>query len=361
MTNTRYMIRLFPFVLALVAAAIAPVRAEVPLDAATDSFPVDVYPSLHTAVHRLVAQLAADVQQSPHFPSDEGIQVSVGGDVDGAISDAAEEAVKQAFPGSAVKIVDPPSLDAAQRRTRQLVVQVNASDVKRGEKPKGADGKGAESRPASGRVSVTMGGGNLPFVTASARFIDKPWADDWNLYRNSQPSKRWLHADAGGLYESESEALAAARRAAVDALVPIMKETMNANAARSRQPAIPVSDDWVRQRLRSSVTRNTHGILIPDQFVQKFSRPYGDVWHAQLLIDASTKNLQDLNRAYNDVADAQFGRKASVWGALGGLTVVIMLLYAFLNAATKGYFVWRLRVLALAGVIAGVLVVFAVT
>jgi len=56
---------------------------------------------------------------------------------------------------------------------------------------------------------------------------------------------------------------------------------------------------------------------------------------------------------------AQLGRRAGALGAVAGLAVVIGLLYAFINAVTKGYFMWRLRAVALLVAIAAVLIVFA--
>ena len=42
------------------------------------------------------------------------------------------------------------------------------------------------------------------------------------------------------------------------------------------------------------------------------------------------------------------------------MALVIGLLYAFVNAVTKGYFMWRLRAVAFLAAIATVLIVFAV-
>jgi hypothetical protein len=206
---------------------------------------------------------------------------------------------------------------------------------------------------------VCSGAGTTGSITAAARFVEKPWADDWTLFRNSNPKKGFLRAEAQRLETTEAGALALARQAAIEQLVPLVKETMNARAARSRGRIAKVDEAWVRNRVRSTLERNYDNLFIPDQFVQRISRPYGDVWAASLLVDASQKKLEMLADGYDDYARAQFRTEVTSWAAVGGILAVVVLLYFFLNTVTKGYFLWRLRALGLLAAIAGVLVVFA--
>jgi len=46
-----------------------------------------------------------------------------------------------------------------------------------------------------------------------------------------------------------------------------------------------------------------------------------------------------------------------MFASLGGLAVLIFAVYLVLNAATKGYYTWVLRLLAIGTVVAGVAVV----
>jgi hypothetical protein len=328
--------------------------AQVPIDPATEAFDADVYPSRSTAVSQLVRKLLVEELQERIKPD---VSIAVTGDHKHLLLDA----LRHHLPSTNVK-ADVADGDA-------IVFAVTETDVREPSSPdvKVVSGKPAptpRALPRSGRVNVTVSGKGFS-NSATARFVEKPWADDWNLYRNSEPDKRWMLAESTQLYANEAEAMDSAQRRAVELLAPLVKESMSAKAKRSGREIIRVTDEWVRKAILSSVQRNHDNQLIPDQFVQKFDRPYGEVWKASLLIDASQKTMDSLVASYNALANAERNveRKSKVTGfsAIGGMALVVVLLYAFLNSATKGYFAWRLRALALLAVIAGVLVVFAVT
>ncbi|HWP41337.1 MAG TPA: hypothetical protein VNL70_10465, partial [Tepidisphaeraceae bacterium] len=89
------------------------------------------------------------------------------------------------------------------------------------------------------------------------------------------------------------------------------------------------------------------------------SRPYAELWREMMLIDASPATIDRLAMQCAAAARQQLGRAASGWGALAALVLVIILAYAFLNAATRGYLVWRLRAIAVLAIIAAVLAAMA--
>jgi hypothetical protein len=96
---------------------------------------------------------------------------------------------------------------------------------------------------------------------------------------------------------------------------------------------------------------------VSDRFVRRFDRPYGQVWHAAVLVDGSPQLLRDMaDEVTND-------RRAQRAGTIGnfvkgaGVLVVIGLLYLVVNAVTKGYFVRRLRAGALLLALGGIAVI----
>jgi uncharacterized membrane protein YdcZ (DUF606 family) len=77
-------------------------------------------------------------------------------------------------------------------------------------------------------------------------------------------------------------------------------------------------------------------------------------------VDTSARAIESNFAApYQQLADAQAEGRRNEWVSLAGLIGVIFLLYSFLNSATKGYFVWRLRAVATLVLIAAVLAIFA--
>lgn len=318
------------------------------VETANDSFAADVYPSERTAVQRLVEQIARQI------PNREQVTVVEAED------QALVEPLRRAFANArVVKTSEVSSTDPPMLRFECVVSEKRDEKREEGRSIAKRDANEPVS-PRSGRVTVLCKGKDVS-LSADARFVGKPWADDWTLFRNTNPKKRFLLAESSNLETSESAALDSARRAAVEQLVPLVRETMSARAARSRGRTFKLDEAWIRNRVRSTLERNVNNVVIPDTFVQKLQRPYGDVWAASLLIDASQKNLESLADGYNDYARAQLITEATSWAAVGGIIVVIVLLYLFLNTVTKGYFLWRLRALGILAAIAGVLIVFATT
>ena len=320
------------------------------IDAASELFPADIYPAERTAVRRLT-ELAADALNSePKVAGEPATFVVVTrGPLTPEMAGVCVDTLRSCFPQSTVR-----------RQEAGVDPGAGAILVELSESESTGPSTGSDL-PPGGRISLRIERNSGPSLNVSARFFEKPWADDWAAFKNANPKVRHLLAESRQLYPSEAEALASARADAVEQLVPIIKQAMNASAARSSGEKIIVTDEWVRERVKSSIERNTYSLLIPDQFIQRYSRPYGDVWRVQLLVDASTKNVGDLVKAYNVVANAQFGTKARGFGALGGTILILVLVYAFVNSFTRGYFVWRLRAVALLLAIVAALVVFAVT
>jgi len=84
--------------------------------------------------------------------------------------------------------------------------------------------------------------------------------------------------------------------------------------------------------------------IIYDRFAQKLKRPYGDIWTEHILIDASPKKLQIMASRINKIPHAQQLNRLSKIGSIIGLIVLILVVYLFLNMATKGYYTWSLRI-----------------
>jgi hypothetical protein len=118
------------------------------------------------------------------------------------------------------------------------------------------------------------------------------------------------------------------------------------------------TDEWIKTQIKSSVSR---GVGIANRRVDRVDRPYGTLWKETLDVDSSAGAIEsNFTGPYLELAQAQAQGKRKEWVSLAGLAGVIVLLYSFLNSATKGYFVWRLRAIATLVLIAAVLAIFAV-
>jgi hypothetical protein len=96
------------------------------------------------------------------------------------------------------------------------------------------------------------------------------------------------------------------------------------------------------------------GGFILDRFAQSFEGTAGRIWRKALLIDASAGKLKQLAQRKSLMARARKMTWARMLLSIVGLLVLISLVYAFLNAATKGYYVWSLRI---AGIVLALVVI----
>jgi len=100
--------------------------------------------------------------------------------------------------------------------------------------------------------------------------------------------------------------------------------------------------------------------LIVDQFSQSLRTSTASVWRHALLLNPSPHAMESLLQQKT----RQIQRVHKSWAkdllSLAGLALVVFILYIFLNAATKGYYAWSLRVIALVTIVGIVVVLFLV-
>ncbi|UCD49836.1 MAG: hypothetical protein JSW27_20190 [Phycisphaerales bacterium] len=175
------------------------------------------------------------------------------------------------------------------------------------------------------------------------RFIEKPWVEDFALFASERPDGQFVVARSRGTCISENEAKNQALRDAC------------------AQVSAAVGQKWPgRALLTVSPTDLLEGGFILDQFVQSFDGMSGQFWRQAMLIDMSAQKLSRLESRKT----AEMHIKRITWARMIlsglGVLVIIVAVYLFLNMATRGYYVWSLRiagtVLAIAGIVSIILV-----
>ena len=207
----------------------------------------------------------------------------------------------------------------------------------------------------SAELGARKGGVVLVESTAykvSATFTEKPWVDSFSDFANARPDKNWLIALSKDPCLSEGEAQMSAFEAAAEQLYGRVREQVRDGIW------LPRDDERLRARIQHSLV--TDGSLVPDRFLQRAQRSYGGVFRQALLIDASGRNL---NHLIDLTRGDRIGRRQSFAGVLvsaAALFLVVYLLYLFVNSMTRGYFVWSLRMVAVAVVVVGMIVLLLV-
>ena len=210
----------------------------------------------------------------------------------------------------------------------------------------GTDAKVVEK---AGRLVATAPGEAKQSMTVA--YVDKPWAADWSGYVNRQRGQVLIGRSPKPC-TSEAEAQSAARQAVVNALLPQVRESLQREYAGRKI----VSDKALSAAIASALQSRQ---LIRDRFVQRFSRPYGDVWSAAVLVDASPAGIRAITRDAMHLAERRIERGVGIVLAMVLLLTVLAVLYALLNWLTKGYFAWRLRFAAAATLLLGLVLALA--
>ena len=301
-----------------------------------DEFVADVYPSKVSAVRSLGLRMVQPVRQVLGDQLSPKRIILLKGDYDRQLLQEFGKAVAKVFPETPWFIKDEWSEmkpDEVWMKLEFAVYQARSAQWQ-----------------SSYDKSITSGGVEATaFIagrqtTINARYVEKPWVNDFSAFLNNRPDSRFIIAKSSESCLSESEAN---HQAMENACAQVSQMLERASGRLSGVPAT----------LLSQVNSNDvlEGGLVLDRFVQGFEGAAGKIWRQALLIDASADKLTQLARRKADMIRAKKVTITRTASSIAGLVVLIIVVYVFLNAATKGYYVWSLRI---AGVVLALLLIF---
>ncbi|OHB76030.1 MAG: hypothetical protein A2Z25_22060 [Planctomycetes bacterium RBG_16_55_9] len=300
-----------------------------------DEFEANVYPSKLSAVRSLglrigqAVRLVFDEQKSPsRFVLFQGAH-------ERSLIEEFGHAVNRAFPNVQCSI-EP---ETAGVQPDEIGIRLDLTNIQTHPAPWM---KESDSVVTNGTVQANVMAADK-HASIKADFTEKPWVEDFSAFLNAKPNRQFLVVKSTDSCMTESEA----NRQTLDGACVQVAEMLS--RVSHRRPG-------VRTPLATRVDTDDilKSDLILDRFVQNFKGSAGKIWRQALLIDTSPAKIEQL--AHRKAVTAQAMKKiwvrmfASVFGTLFLITVV----YAFLNAATKGYYVWSLRV---AGLVLAVVVI----
>lgn len=165
-------------------------------------------------------------------------------------------------------------------------------------------------------------------------YVLHEWVDDLASYAADNPGD-WLVAASARICLTPAEARNDANRQAAAELADRAIQVFGGDRAWG-EPMRPRLASVALQEIAS-------GQCVADRFLQRFHRPYGDVWSEAVLIDARQTNLSDIAaRAQVDLLRDRASRHHHMRG-VAAVLVLILLTYFFLNMITRHYFTARLR------------------
>ncbi len=301
-----------------------------------DHFDPDVYQSQGAAVRGLTGQVAPAFSRLTATNLEPEV-IRVDGKIRQALLIEAVDLLQKAYPGADVMLAGREPVRGDGDR---------AVDVYFGREAAG----GQESARAESDGAVVVlrvdATGRRGAVSRKVLYTDKPWVDDFAGFVSGHGGS-WLMAMSREPAVSVAEARDSALADAVGQIEPLVRERMGFAPGPNDIPRI---EQMVRVQMRE-------GGLIADRFVQRFERPYGEIYQMALLIDASPARIKEIAGQGDRLVAAQQSRFRRAAVSIAGLIALVSLVYVFLNTATRGYFVWSLRAGAIAVLAGGVFVV----
>ena len=301
-----------------------------------DEFEADVYPSKVSAVHSLGLQMALPVQQAFGDKLSPKRIILLEDDYDNQFLREFGKAVAKVFPETPWFIQD----EWTEMEPDEVWMKLEFFDIhNRSAQRQSSSGKGI----TNGRIEATAMAKDKS-STITARFVEKPWVEDFSGFLNNKPNDRFIIARSSESCLTESEANHQAMENACVQVAQMLERNSD------RLSAVPAT-------LLSQVNPNDilEGSFVVDRFVQSFEGTAGKIWRQALLIDASVEKLTQLAHRKAYMVRARKMSLARTVSSVVGLLLLIIVVYIFLNAATKGYYVWSLRI---AGFVLALIVIF---
>jgi len=293
-----------------------------------DEFEADVYPSQLAAVRGLGHRLK-EVMQQYNLRSTEQTTVKLvqGGHQRKLLEELRRSIRDKIEEGGCLIVSDKDEVDIA---AGEIGVVLNFTFDSGAPAPKGNQinyTTGGERGAVE--AAVLAGGDEYPI---SVGFREKPWVENFADFMNRNSKRQWLLARS-------SETCSTAEKA---------HELGLADAAR-RISYILNGPPGERGRVKELIKVAPKDIrkldIIVDKFPQSFRGSEGPIWREALLIDVSAPKLEQLRLQYAAERGARRRGAAYIVFSFAGMMGLICLLYAVVNAATKGYYTTVLRVM----------------
>ena len=299
-----------------------------------DEFQANIYPSKLSAVRSLGLHIAEPVKQVFGEASPSGFILFQGAHERGLLEEFAK-AITRTF--ADVKWTIAPETVAVQ--PDQVGVRIDVVNIHTHPAPWKS---GSENEMTTGTVRASVLAADRQ-ASMSTEFVDKPWVEDFSGFLNTRPNSRFIIAKSTEGCMNEAEANQQAFQNACSQVADMIGQTL------PRRSGVPVS---FAKPVDS--TDILEGSFILDRFVQSFNGTAGNIWRQALLVDVSAEKLKNLAQRKAIIAQARKTGFARMLFSILGLIVLITVVYAFLNAATKGYYVWSLRI---AGIVFALIVI----
>ena len=169
-------------------------------------------------------------------------------------------------------------------------------------------------------------------------FDYRPWLWDYDAFCSQAARASWLVFVSD---ETATDRDQARDQALAKAVEKLSNQVQAGSGGRGWSPAASLlTKEDLRQRG-----------FVTDEFSQKLQGMAGPIWRYAILLNASPERMQSLISAKTQVIRHQRYTWARSILSLGGMILLVCVVYVFANAATKGYYSTVLAVTAIAAAV----------
>lgn len=311
-----------------------------------EQFRADVYPSRRAAVMALGRQVAETTIQASLADQQLSREIGVlADDHDQQLTGELAEQIKSYIHGDDVvcRVLQNDNNDEWEDESGNSTAQMKLWVRLAFEDVKTDPAKWSDKDVSSGKVTLTVKGPS-GLSKSEVLFSEKPWIENFSEYLSRNPDRQLLLVRSS---DSCTSSIQAHQQTLNDACRRITEILRGMQADPS---ILPTNFDVTENDISSA------GLVI-DRFTQRFSGMAGPIWRQALLVDTSASKLEELANKKINISSV----KRETWGKMAitllGMFALICLVYVFLNAATRGYYVWALRIAVAVLMVVGVFLV----
>ncbi len=300
-----------------------PTTAAIWMPGVEDEFEASVYPSRPSAVRSLGLRISEPIRQVFGDQASPNRMILFEGAHDHELVEGFGRAITRELPDIRWSI-EPETVAVA---ADEVGIRLDLMKMQTHSAPWLGESQGEMT---SGTIQATVLASDKR-ASIKADFVDKPWIENFYGFWNSRPNTRIVIAKSAESCLTQTQA----NRQAVEDACAQLTELLG------QAPRAQATPGLTRKVTSTDVLE---GDFILDRFVQSFDGRAGKIWRQALLIDASAGKIEQLALRKAVVARAMKMSLARMFFSVVGLLVLITVVYAFLNAATKGYYAWSLRI-----------------
>ncbi|MBN1816064.1 MAG: hypothetical protein JW828_01810 [Sedimentisphaerales bacterium] len=170
---------------------------------------------------------------------------------------------------------------------------------------------------------------------AQVRYHEKPWLTDFPQFQSQHRNHSYLLARSTSSATSQAQAEREAMTQATRQVAHMINEIRIRTPNRMLESDLSVNPVDLERR----------GMIF-DRFTQQFYAAAGPIYRTALLIDTSEMTMAPLVQEKTAIMRLERITWAKMILTFLGIAGLICIVYAFLNAATRGYYTWSLRIAA---------------